>query len=163
MIHDTSQKLQGLQFPPDDDPRLNRLGAKHSDGTWVAHVFVNRKGELLVAYDFDKPWRATRLENAAGTRTRGLFLHVEHNQPRLEDPNGPAGNDYDAPRPGLTAAQYDRSVLLYITASVRAGRWLIPAFHGVIDKGVGTHDDPQNFARGDWEAALERRLRDLGA
>lgn len=161
VIHDTSQKLRGSAFPPNDDPSLNRLGAKHPDGTWVAHIFLNRLGKVLVAYDFEKPWRATRLESAAGTRSRGLFLHVEHNQPRLEDPRGRAGNDYNAPTPGLTEQQYDRSALLYIAASARAGRWLVPAFHAVVDKGVGTHDDPQNFDRAAWEGALERRLRGL--
>ena len=162
VIHDTSQRLDGSAFPPDDDPQLNRLGARYPDGTWVAHIFLNRKGELLVAYDFETPWRATQLEGRAGTRSRGLFLHVEHNQPRLRASDGPPTNDYDAPNnPGLTAAQYDRSALLYITASKRAGRWLIPAFHSVVDKDVGDHDDPQNFDRAAWEGALARRLQVL--
>jgi 3D (Asp-Asp-Asp) domain-containing protein len=161
VIHDTSQRLKGSTFPPTDDPRLNGLGTKHSDGTWVAHIFVNRNGKVLVAYDFEKPWRATRLEGRAGERSRGLFLHVEHNQPRLRDPKGPPDNDYDAPTIGFTPQQYDRSALLYITASTRAGRWLVPAYHAVIDKGVGSHDDPQNFDRAAWETALERRVQQL--
>ena len=33
----------------------------------------------------------------------------------------------------FTAAQYDRIALLYTIASVRAGQWLIPAFHAAID------------------------------
>jgi len=161
VIHDTSQLLTSSPFPPDDDPRLNRLGARYPDGSWKAHIFLNRKGELLVGYDFETPWRATRLEGRVGTRSRGLFLHVEHNQPRLRGSDGPASNDYDAPPHGLTAAQYDRSALLYIVASARAGIWLVPAFHGVIDSGVGSHDDPQHFDRAAWEAALERRLQGI--
>jgi hypothetical protein len=35
--------------------------------------------------------------------------------------------------------------LVYVAASVRKGTWMIPAFHGVLDVGVGDHDDPQHF------------------
>ena len=66
--------------------------------------------------------------------------------------------------PGFTAAQYDRLALLYILASVRGGRWLIPGFHAVIDSGIpDAHDDPQNFDMAAWEAALVRRTRELGS
>ena len=55
-------------------------------------------------------------------------------------------NDFQAPVPGFTPAQYDALALVYVVASVRAGRWLIPAFHAVIDEGIrNKHDDPQNF------------------
>ena len=43
-------------------------------------------------------------------------------------------------------AQYDRLALLYTIASVRAGRWLIPAYHAAIDAGIRNgHDDPMGF------------------
>ena len=166
VIHDTSQFYAGTKFPPETDASLNKLGFKHKDGTWVAHAFINRRGEVFVGYDFKTPWRATQLEGSAhaGARSRGLFLHVEHNQPRRSDPAGKPGNDRLSPTPGFADAQYDRSALLYITASVRAGRWLVPAFHAVLDsKGVGDHDDPQSFDRQAFEAALSRRLAQLEA
>ena len=55
-------------------------------------------------------------------------------------------NDADAPEPGFTKKQYDRLALLYITASVRKGAYLIPGFHACVDQGIrNSHDDPQNF------------------
>jgi hypothetical protein len=166
VIHDISQKLSEPPFPSNDDPKINRLGYKYEDGTWVAHIFVNRLGQTRVGYDFEKPWRATRLESdkyGAGSRTRGLFLHIDLNQPRLRDPAVAADNDRVAPVPGFTPAQYDRLALLYIVASTRAGRWIVPAYHAVVDAGVvaGGHDDPQNFDRGAFEAALLKRLGEV--
>lgn len=166
VIHDISQKLSEPPFPSNDDPKINRLGYTYKDGTWVAHIFVNRLGQTRVGYDFEKPWRATKLESdkyGVGKRTRGLFLHVELNQPRLRDPAIAADNDRLAPSPGFTPAQYDRLALLYIVASSRAGRWIVPAYHAVVDAGVvaGGHDDPQNFDRGVFEAALLKRLSEV--
>ena len=86
--------------------------------------------------------RATRF----GTDLKGLFLHVELVQPRRSQPGRGRGNDALAPTPGFSDIQYDRLALIYTIASVRAGRWLIPAFHVAIDSGIrGGHDDPQNF------------------
>lgn len=166
VIHDISQKLAGNRFPPDEADSLNRLGYKNKDGDWVAHIFLNRRGEIFVGHDFDKPWRATQLEsnkNGAGIATRGLFLHIEHNQPRLRDPAVSQDNDRIAPRPGFTSAQYDRLALLYLVASARRGAWLIPAYHAVLDSGVvgGGHDDPQNFELQKFTDALERFIRDV--
>lgn len=157
VIHDTSQKYPGTQFPDNADPGLNRLGFRKR-GEYVAHVFINRLGNVLVGHDIAVPWRATQLELRTGVSTRGRFIHVEHNQPRLRDPANSRENDNLAPRPGFTDAQYDRSALTYIWASARAGQWLIPAFHAVLDKGVGTHDDPQNFDLPAFDAAVGRHV-----
>jgi hypothetical protein len=41
----------------------------------------------------------------------------------------------------------------------RAGRWLIPAFHAVIDEGIyDKHDDPQNFEFAVFDENLEKLL-----
>ena len=102
----------------------------------------------MLGHDFEIPWRETKLERAplfAGA-LKGLFLHVELIQPRRRAPGRGRRNDAMAPTPGFTTAQYDRLALLYTIASVRAGRWMIPAFHAPIDYGIrGGHDDPQNF------------------
>jgi hypothetical protein len=83
---------------------------------------------------------------------------VEMIQPRRGGP-GHRRNDITAPHPGFTMQQYDRLALLYTIASVRAGEWLIPAFHAVLDGDVrGGHDDPQNFDLESFARALETNL-----
>lgn len=146
VIHDTSgPNLRGRSWPQnlDGHPRFNNLAGFHcSDGWEIAHVIINRSGAMLVGHGFEIPWRATKFERATrfGTDLKGLFLHIELIQPR----RGRAG--IVAPRPGFSAAQYDRLALLYVIASVRAGQWLIPAFHATIDADIRNgHDDPQNF------------------
>jgi hypothetical protein len=86
---------------------------------------------------------------------KGLFLHVELVQPRRRDPRGGPGNDALAPTPGFTPAQYGTLALLYVVASVRAGRWLVPAFHATLDEGIpDAHDDPQRFDLARFDAAV---------
>jgi hypothetical protein len=162
VIHDTSRKFPGTQFPSEDSASANRLGDKHN-GQYVAHLFINRRGEVLIGHGLDVPWRATQLEGVVGAKSRGLFLHVEHNQPRLKDPAVRPDNDRLAPTPGFSAQQYETSALIYVMASERAGTWLIPAFHAVIDSGVvsGGHDDPQNFDLDSWTAAVDRLASQL--
>lgn len=158
VIHDTSSPWLGnaRAFPEDDTPLLNDLSPyKRADA--VAHVFVGRTGQTLVGHNLNVPLRATKLEKAIGASAHGLFLHVELLQPRRRDPKGGPKNDAIAPIPGFTAVQYERLAQLYAVASVRAGRWLVPAFHAAIDEGrPNAHDDPQNFVLADFAAALER-------
>ena len=96
------------------------------------------------------PWRATKAESCVlQTAGRGHYLHHELVEPRRSDPRGPIGNDILAPAPPLqsiTDAQFDPLALAYAAASLRAGHWLIPAFHAAIDEGLENgHDDPQSF------------------
>ena len=45
---------------------------------------------------------------------------------------------------------------------MRAGRWLIPAFHIAIDSGIrGGHDDPQNFEIAAFAGSVERLVNRL--
>jgi hypothetical protein len=68
-------------------------------------------------------------------------------------------NDFLAPSPGFSRAQYERLALIYIVASRRAGAWMIPAFHAVIDDGIpDKHDDPQNFEFAEFNDAINRLL-----
>ena len=72
-------------------------------------------------------------------------------------------NDALAPTPGFSDVQYDRLALIYAIASVRAGRWLIPAFHVAINSGIrGGHDDPQNFDVAAFAAGIERLANGIG-
>lgn len=168
VIHDTSTPNYGrLPWPRniDEDPKINNLDRyRCSNDIERAHVFINRAGAILLAHDFDVPWRATKFEMATnfGTELKGLFLHVELIQPRRRDPKFRGRNDFLAPEPGFTRAQYDALAVVYTVASVRAGYWLIPAFHSVIDDGIrDKHDDPQNFALGAFVDSLEQLLAAL--
>jgi hypothetical protein len=165
VIHDTSGPKLG-SFPADLDtnPKINNLARFHcSDSSELAHAVVNRMGDVFNGHDFGVPWRSTKFERALffGTALKGLFLHVEMIQPRRGGP-GHHANDIAAPHPGFTAVQYERLALLYVIASVRAGEWLIPAFHAVIDGDIrGGHDDPQNFEVAAFGQALEGVLERL--
>jgi hypothetical protein len=74
----------------------------------AAHLFINRRGEILVGHEMSVPWRATKLETNIGEPSEGMFIHVESVQPRRSDPRGGPKNDAVAPKPGFTAAQYER-------------------------------------------------------
>jgi hypothetical protein len=52
--------------------------------------------------------------------------------------------------------------LVYVVASVRSGKWLIPAFHSPIDLGYpDRHDDPQNFDVQAWAAKLRTLIEEI--
>ena len=159
VIHDTSYPRFGVDpFPADvdNDPYVNDL-VRYARRNPVAHVFVNRAGEMFVGHDFDIAWRATKLEGGlgAGEITRGLFLHVELVQPRRIEVEPDGSKRVVAPTPSFTHAQYQRLAQLYVLASARAGHWLIPAFHAAVDAGLpDAHDDPATFDLAAFDAAL---------
>lgn len=168
VIHDTSTPNYGtLPWPAaiDTDPKINNLKRYACDNDIErAHVFINRRGEVFLAHDFSVPWRATKFETAQnfGLRLRGLYLHIELIQPRRRAAEFRGNNDYEAPDPGFSDAQYEALALVYAAASLRAGFWMIPAFHSVIDEKIANkHDDPQNFRLEDFAAALDRLLERL--
>jgi hypothetical protein len=175
VIHDTSGPFLGVTpFPIDIDThrKINNLaGHRCEDGWESAHVVINRSGAMLLGHELAVPWRATKFERAVdfNGRLKGLFLHVELIQPRRGEyrmvkvkrkgrwVRRGRKSDAIAPEPGFSAAQYERLALVYTIASVRADRWLIPAFHAVIDNHIrGGHDDPQNFELAKFAADLER-------
>jgi len=169
VIHDTSTPNYGsLPWPKniDEDAKINNLNRyRCSNEIERAHVFINRVGAMLLAHDFSVPWRATKFEMATNFdgALKGLFLHVELVQPRRRDPKFGRGNDFLAPEPGFSGAQYDALAVTYTVASVRAGAWLVPAFHSVIDEGIrNKHDDPQNFELAAFAGSLRRLLTELG-
>jgi hypothetical protein len=163
VIHDTSGPNFGRRpFPVniDEHRSINNLGRfRCGDGWEAAHVIINRAGTMMLGHELSQPWRAMRFERATrfGTDLKGLFLHVEMIQPRRSQPGRGRGNDAQAPTPGFSDIQYDRLALIYTIASVRSGRWLIPAFHIAIDSGIrGGHDDPQNFEIDAFAGSIER-------
>jgi hypothetical protein len=170
VIHDTSSpNYGGLPWPRniDEDAKVNSLDRyRCSNDIERAHVFINRGGAILLAHDFLVPWRATKFEMATNFdgALKGLFLHVEMVQPRRRDPKFGRGNDFLAPQPGFTRTQYDALAVVYAVASARAGFWLIPAYHSVIDEGIrNKHDDPQNFDLSAFADSLSRLLSELAS
>ncbi len=162
VIHDTSgPNYHHRSFPDDIDSGAgfnNLANFACSDGWGKAHVVLNRTGGMLVDHEFAIPWRETKFEQAANfdDALKGLFLHIEMIQPRRA---GPRGGDSGSPDPAFSPAQYDRLALLYTIASVRAGRWLIPAFHAALDANFRNgHDDPLNFDIGSFAQSLDRLI-----
>src|SRR6516164_8728580 len=169
VIHDTSGPNYGHRPFPDDineSPRLNDLHNFYcSDGWGKAHVFISRTGALLVGHDYSIAWRETKFEQAAefSGALQGLFLHNELIQPRRSVPGHGGRNDARTPDPAFTPAQYDRLALVYVIASVRAERWLVPAFHAAIDAQIPDgHDDPLNFDIDSFARSLDSLMVTLG-
>lgn len=153
VIHDTSTPFYA------HDPFPKRLNADwkvndftpYMDGTFakapVAHIFLNRVGQIWAGHEFQEPWRATKLESRViGSRARGRFVHIETVQPRRFLPGATSRGQTHGPKPGFTREQYRMLAALYVYVSARAGRWLIPAQHNTVDAAIpDAHDDPQNF------------------
>lgn len=168
VIHDTSAPYYG------DAPFPSNINDQNWAGNnlekWlalpVAHVFVNRAGESITTTDFSqsvkKGWGTKFARDVLKTDGKGLQLHVELVQPRRRHPlrEPRLTNDAIAPQPGFTEKQYERLALLYLSASVRRGEWLIPAFHAAVDAGIkDAHDDPQNFDLKMWTEKLAQLIQ----
>ncbi len=164
VIHDVSMPNYALRPIPSDINEKSWEGNRLD--SWdkkITHVYVNRLGESKTAVDFETPLSATKYEvRKLGDKGNGLFLHIEMIQPRKSDPKGKMNNDAVAPDPGFTEQQYDRLALLYIVASVRRGKWMIPAYHACIDAGIPNgHDDPQRFDLTAWAHAIKKILGEI--
>jgi len=178
IIHDTSMpnfKRQDFPYHLIDSKEWNDRQLRGLLSGTRTHVWVSRTGESETSTDYRLVTvrAGVKLESKYPS-LRGLLLHTELVQPRRCDPGkrqccwtDTGGkeicNDAVAPEPGFTAAQIDRLALLYVAASTRRGRWLIPAFHGVVDDAFGqnAHDDPQHFDLTLWAGRLQVLLNDL--
>jgi hypothetical protein len=133
-------------------------------GLKIVHVMTNRVGQSFTMVDFGRHMPSTKFESCVDAAQKvKLFIAAENVQPRIGwpaiPPAGTRANHLLTPTPGLTARQYDRLALLYVVASARHGKWLIPAYHAVLDQYyVGGHDDPQNFDIGAFSEAIQRTL-----
>lgn len=164
VIHDTSTPFyENDPFPKrlNQDLRVNDF-APYMDGTFarepVAHIFLNRVGQIWAGHDFQEGWRATKLESrVVGPRARGRMVHIETVQPRRFLPGATSRGQTEGPKPGFTKEQYRMLAALYVYASARAGYWLIPAQHNTVDAGIpDAHDDPQNFELKQFAKELEK-------
>lgn len=174
VIHDTSwPEVQAADFPANmNEPTWggNKLSQWLSSNA-PTHVYVGRVGDSATKADFSNRVRATIYEygmdiadaaqrRQARQQRSGLFVHVELVQPRRKSN---ARTFFDAaPSPGFTPPQMDRLALLYVVASYRSKRWLLPAYHAAIDATMaGAHDDPQNFDMTSWLNSVGRLLNTL--
>jgi hypothetical protein len=152
VIHDTSDELDQNSFPANVNEAswpANNLAKRTTNS---AHIFINRLGQSVTGHNYAQAWRATKRERKP--IMKGLFLHHENVQPRIK---GSFRFAAVGPQPGYTAPQLERLAVCYHAASLRAGNWLIPAFHCVLDLGISDgHDDPQNFDLFQWAAAVEK-------
>lgn len=167
VIHDTSHPFYATApFPKrlNQDWKVNDF-APYMDGTFakapVAHIFLNRVGQIWAGHEFQEGWRATKLESrVVGTRARGRFVHIETVQPRRFLPGATSRAETYGPKPGFTRAQYRMLAALYVYVSARAGRWLIPAQHNTVDSTIPeAHDDPQNFDLKAFGRELDRLVK----
>lgn len=165
VIHDTSNELPigTTDFP------ANMNQPSYSGNNIAGYPGLANKVNLIVSRDGRsrrfRNWGqsrsspATKLEQMAMVpAARPLFVHVENVQPRI-NPDG--SFHWKAPMPGFTEAQERRLALAYVVASVRAGRWLIPAYHYNVDEGMDPHDDPQHVELAPWVqkvAAIEAEI-----
>ncbi|MFM7875837.1 MAG: hypothetical protein ACKO8M_04770 [Microcystis panniformis] len=176
IIHDTSTpNFVNDPFPNNINEaswKFNNFNQYGSGDNSPAHIIINRVGDSVTRKDFNTPWRSTKRESdqfCGVNKCKGLFLAVELVQPRKCQPNPgqtqcspPRKNDAKSPDPGFTKAQLDRLAVVYIAASVRRRKWLIPAFHVVLDQIVpGGHDDPQNFNLDQWSKQLNDILTEI--
>lgn len=164
VIHDTSTPFYANEpFPKrlnldlkvnDFTPYMDQTFAREP----VAHIFLNRVGQVWAGHDFQEGWRATKLESrVVGPRTRGRMVHIETVQPRRFLPGATSRGQTYGPKPGFTKEQYRMLAALYVYASARAGYWLIPAQHNTVDAGIpDAHDDPQNFELKRFAKELEK-------
>ena len=127
--------------------------------------YINRAGQSATAVKFESstPPSGTKFGSCHRSQ-RSAFLHIENIQPRIRDRSVAFPNDAIAPEPGFSEAQLERLALVYVIASVRSGKWLIPAYHSPIDLGYpDRHDDPQNFDLQTWAAKLNALIAEINA
>lgn len=167
VIHDTSTPFyKNDPFPRNlnSDEKVNSFQPYMTDeiaAEPVAHIFLNRAGQIWAGHEFQEGWRATKLESrVVGPRARGRFVHIETVQPRRYVGDATTRAATEGPKPGFTKAQYRMLAALYVYVSARAGRWLIPAQHNTVDAGIpDAHDDPQNFDMKRFGKEVEKLVR----
>lgn len=166
VIHDTSDFFEANDFPAninDATSSINRLTVRVTRP--VCHVWINRLGQSAtsIVFESSSPPSGTKF-GLCNPPDKKSFLHIENIQPRIRDRSVSFNNDGIAPVPGFTDAQLERLALIYIAASARSGRWLIPAYHSPIDLGFqDRHDDPQNFDLNKWTMKLKELIAQVRA
>ncbi|OBQ46274.1 hypothetical protein SP90_13340 [Halodesulfovibrio spirochaetisodalis] len=162
VLHDSNGPSFGTKtFSPDINvsERINDL--KQFGRRW--HVLIGRNGNSQTLIDFFKPLRSTYFETRdAGARSKGRFLHVGLVQPIRKDSAG-TGKPC-IPLPAYSAEQYRRLAQVYVAASYRAERWLIPAYAAQLNKygkAPVCQGGPKGFDLAEWAGALRTVYREI--
>jgi hypothetical protein len=166
VIHDTSSpELRGATaFPADINETAYN---EHALDGWVdtalqVNLITSRDGRSRLLRDWSRarPSPATKIEMTRRVpAAREVFVHVENIQPRI---NPDRSFFWQAPVPGLGPDQEQRLALAYVIASLRAGRWLIPAYHFNIDEGLADgHDDPQHMDLASWAGRIDAIVTEM--
>lgn len=159
VIHDTNGPDFGTRlFPPDISISKHINNLRQFGRRW--HVIIGRDGQSDTLIDFFTPLRSTRFEvKKVGKRSKGRFLHVA-----LLQPVRTAENEIKIPSQPFTPAQYERLAQVYLAASRRAGRWLIPVYAAELNrKGRETVilGGPKGFSMSAWADAIRKVYREL--
>lgn len=165
VLHDSNGPDFGNHsFTPDINvsPRINNL--RQFGRRW--HVLIGRDGSSATLIDFFQPLRSSYFEaREAGAKAKGRFLHVGLLLPIRSMENGAESNFGGViPDPAYTRDQYRRLAQVYVIASSRAGRWLIPAYasqlnqYGRAPVFIG---GPKGFDLTQWAKALRSVYREI--
>lgn len=165
VLHDSDGPDFGTRtFSPDIDvsPHINNL--RQFGRRW--HVIIGRGGNSTTLIDFFQPLRSTYFEaRDAGAKAKGRFLHVGLIQPvRANTDDAVKTHDALIPQPAYTDAQYRRLAQVYVAASSRAGRWLIPAYAAQLNKyghAPVFMGGPKGFDLATWAKALRDVYREI--
>lgn len=164
VIHDTSDFLDGATaFPANINQATAGLNNLRRRVKKICHVYINRAGDsaTVITFESTAPPNGTKFSACHPTQ-KSAFLHIENIQPRIRDRSVGFPNDGIAPDPGFSDSQMERLALVYLVASARSGKWLIPAYHSPIDLGFpDQHDDPQNFNLNKWAETLNGLIEQI--
>lgn len=165
VIHDSDGPDFGTRsFTPDIDvsPHINNL--RQFGRRW--HVLIGRDGSSTTLIDFFQPLRSTYFEaRDAGAKAKGRFLHVGLIQPvRSNADDSVKTHNSLIPQPAFTQDQYRKLAQVYVVASSRAGRWLIPAYAATLNKYGNAPvfmGGPKGFDLTEWANALRSVYREI--
>ncbi|SIO32140.1 hypothetical protein [Halodesulfovibrio marinisediminis] len=164
-IHDSDGPNFGTRtFTPDINisPHINDL--RQFGRRW--HVLIGRDGNSTTLIDFFQPLRSTYFEaRDTGAKAKGRFLHVGLIQPvRSNAVDAIKTHDSLIPQPAYTRDQYRRLAQVYIAASSRAGRWLIPAYAAQLNqygRAPVFMGGPKGFDLSAWAKELRNVYREI--
>lgn len=164
VVHDSDGPDFGTRtFSPDINVSAHINDLRQFGRRW--HVLIGRDGASTTLIDFFQPLRSTYFEaRDAGAKAKGRFLHVGLIQPVRKNIDNADTSSSLIPEPAYTKEQYRRLAQVYVAASSRAGRWLIPAYAAQLNKygqAPVFMGGPKGFDLALWAKALRDVYREI--
>ncbi|MFA9396402.1 MAG: hypothetical protein ACERJ1_17095 [Halodesulfovibrio sp.] len=165
VLHDSAGPDFGTRtFSPDINVSTHINDLHQFGRRW--HVLIGRGGASTTLIDFFQPLRSTYFETRdAGAKAKGRFLHVGLIQPvRTNVDDVKTTSSSLIPEPAYTKEQYRKLAQVYVVASSRAGRWLIPAYAAQLNKygqAPVFMGGPKGFDLALWAKALRNVYREI--